>query len=162
MLCEHVGDVSRVRACYTDLPVVTSIEPPLVPPTEWRDEPPATPDDLPRYPFRPTTSARIYQVTSDGSFYGDCDDPRVSRFQWEEEEACPDLASRGRPIPARELRRITRVLNDAGAYESAVTCFEPHHEIIFFDAQSQPVARLVFCLSCGTMETFPRAPLQAP
>lgn len=161
MLCEHVGDTRRVGACYTDLPTDTAVAVPSSDAPDWRDDSPGTPDDVPRFPFHPAASARIYQVTSDRSFYGDCDDPRVSRMAWEEDETCPGLAQRGQPIPSRALRRITRVLNDPRAYEPAVTCFVPHHEIIFFDAQEQPVARLVFCLSCNTMETFPTAPLQA-
>lgn len=161
MLCEHVGDTSRVAPCYTDLPTDVGASRASGAPPDWQEDWPATLDDLPPYPMRPAASARIYQVTSGRSSYGDCDDLRVSRVAWEEDEACPDLQRRGQPIPARALRRIKRALNDPRAYEAAVTCFVPHHEIIFFDAQEQPVARLVLSLSCGTMETFPTAPLQA-
>lgn len=71
------------------------------------------------------------------------------------------LATSLRVIPGMQEARTVVATRSRSCALDAVGTVRCWGDSIFFDAQEQPVARLVFCLSCNTMETFPTAPLQA-
>lgn len=89
-------------------------------------------------------------------FGGSCGDRVVGK----DGRICDDAVYPGALLTPEQTRRAAELLHDAPSPASwgrraYVSCYDPHHAVVFFDERGVPVADITVCFECGNFKLAP-------
>jgi hypothetical protein len=106
----------------------------------------AVPATLPR--------ARMFAYDFADAAYGACGE----RIAGRDGTLCSSAVAPGSPLSAAQTALAAAILRDAPrsfSQRARVSCFEPHHAVVFFGDDDRPVAEITICFTCGNFHLAP-------
>jgi hypothetical protein len=98
--------------------------------------------------------ARMFAYDFADEAYGACGD----RIAGRDGTLCSSAVAPGSRLSPAQTTLAAAILRDAPrtfSQRARVSCFEPHHAVVFFGEDDRPVAEITICFTCGNFHLAP-------